>query len=124
MSTLATLLQALAAARRAGEDFDRAWEAASAQALGVSCNAGDWQPVLDTTRDGWEAAYRRLPATQPERALTLLVEDLELADEADDPCRRCGQPIPSSRGKRAPALYCSDRCRRAWHADRRDGVAA
>jgi hypothetical protein len=51
MSTLATLLEALAAARRAGQDFDAAWEAASALALGASCDPGDWRGVLEGTRD-------------------------------------------------------------------------
>jgi hypothetical protein len=106
-----------------GRDFDDAWEAASATALGASCDPGDWRPVLDGTRDGWEAAYQRMPATDRERALTLLGEGMELVD-VGRACRRCDGPIPPERDRRAPASFCSDRCRRQWHAARRERVAA
>jgi hypothetical protein len=117
MSTLATLLEALAAARRAGEDFDSAWEAATALALGASCDPADWRGVLETTRDGWRAAYHRMPAKRCERALSLLGEDAEPTDVGRD-CRRCGRPIPPERGRRRAALYCSSQCRRAWSRER------
>jgi hypothetical protein len=118
MSTLALLFEALAAARRAGEDFDSAWEAASALALGASCDAGDWAPVLDGTRDAWSAAYHRWPASPAERALSLLGFDAEASDvERAGWCRRCGLPIPPERGRRAPALYCSRACGQAWHRE-------
>jgi hypothetical protein len=117
------LLEALAAARRAGEDFDAAWEAASALALGSSCDPADWRGVRESTREGWEAAYRRMPAKSCERALSLLGEARETVD--GDVCRRCGQPIPPGRGRRRAAVYCTDACRRRWHADReRERVAA
>jgi RNA polymerase-binding transcription factor DksA len=64
-----------------------------------------------------------MPATRHERALSLLGQDVELVD--GDVCRRCGNPIPADRGRRARAVYCCDRCRRAWHAERsRERVAA
>lgn len=135
MSALSVLLEALAAARRSGEEFDSAWEAASALALGASCDPADWRAVLDGTRDGWEAAYRRLPASSSERALTLLAWDAELADvgrqspvgdsDTGRVCRHCDQPISPERGRRAPAFFCSTRCRQAWHRGRaRERVAA
>jgi hypothetical protein len=116
MSTLATLLEALAAARRAGEDFDAAWEAASALALGSSCDPNDWSSVLASTEDGWRRAFEQWPQTEGERALSLLHEDMELVEDRD--CRRCGEPIPAGRGRRRPALYCSGRCRRLASAER------
>jgi len=117
MSTLSVLFESLAAARRAGHDFDFAWEAAIVAALGQACNPGDWEPVLDGTRGTWERAYVGLPATSSERALSLLGEDGVLTD-VRNVCRRCSQPIPPERQRRAPALYCCDHCRRAWHAER------
>ena len=77
MSTLATLFASLAAARRAGEDFDLAWEAASVEALGASCDPADWAAVLASTRPSWQAAYNDRPATSPERAVGLLGEGME-----------------------------------------------
>jgi hypothetical protein len=108
------VFQALADARRSGVDFDRAWEAASVEALGASCDAGDWAPVLEGTRGAWLAAYHRMPATDHERALSLLGWDAELVD-VGRVCRRCGLGIPPERGRRAPAFFCTDECRRAWH---------
>jgi hypothetical protein len=123
VSTLATLFEALTAARRAGEDFDAAWEIASVGALGASWEAGDWAPVLEATRQTWEAAYQRLPASSSERALTLLGWEAELVD-VGRACRRCGSGIPPERGRRGPASFCSDRCRRSWHQRARERVAA
>lgn len=135
MSTLAVLLEALAAARRSGADFDAAWEGASTEALGASCAAGDWAPVLDSTRDGWASAYRRWPASPAERSLTSLAFGAELADigrrkgtvsgipDVGRACRRCGDPIPPERFERSPPVYCTDECRKLWHRER-ERVAA
>ena len=131
MSTLAILFESLAAARRAGMSFDSAWDAASVEALGASCDPADWTAVLSATRPSWEASYRGWPATPPERAVGLLGFDASLPDdpertvaERSDNCRRCGSVIPVDRGRRG-ALFCSARCRRAFHSARaRERVAA
>jgi hypothetical protein len=115
MSTLATLFEALTAARRLGVDFDNAWQAATAQALGSSCDPADWSGVLQATEDCWRRAYDGLPASRCERALSLIVEDMERADGDGDVCRRCSGLIPPERGRRARAVFCSDACRREWH---------
>jgi hypothetical protein len=117
MSALAVLFEALAAARRSGVPFDVAWEAASVEALGASCEPADWRPVLESTEESWRRAYDRMPPTRCERALSLLGWDAELTD-VGRVCRNCGLGIPPERGRRGAALYCRDECRRVAHRER------
>jgi hypothetical protein len=116
MSTLSVLFESLAAARRAGEPFDAAWQAASMVALGSPCDADDWEAVLGATVGTWRSAYEDLPASRHERALSLLVEGVEAAGVDGETCRRCSGPIPA--GRRRSALYCGNACRRLAHAER------
>ena len=122
MAPLTTLLNGLARARRAGLGFDEAWEAATVEALAVSCDSADWSVVLGTTRASWEAAYRGKPATAAERAVGLLGWDVELIERTDK-CRRCGELIAPERARRGRTRYCSTSCRRRFHSER-ERVAA
>jgi hypothetical protein len=113
MSVLATLLEALVAARRSGVGFDAAWEAASVEALGASCDPGDWSGVLQATEGAWRSAYDRLPASRGEVAVAMIGYDAELEDVGRRLCRLCGTPIAPER--RPNVMFCSDPCRRTWH---------
>jgi hypothetical protein len=57
----------LAEARAAGVPFDVAWR----RSFPRSAGRGGRQ-ALEETREGWRRAYVGEPATQPERALTLV----------------------------------------------------
>jgi hypothetical protein len=124
-SPLPCLLEALAAAKRAGEPFDTAWQAATAQALGATCDPQDWTAVLESTRAQWQQCYKRaghehnrLASAAIER-ISLLSEDRELVERPGRICHHCGGDVPARRGGRGKAvLYCSDRCNKRASEDR------
>ncbi len=100
----------LAAARRDGVSFDRAWPVA----LGTAVNAVQWEreewiDALSGTVEAWRAAWERRDTTRPEQALAVLVRPggEQLPERA---CEGCGQEIPSDRHR--AARFCSDPCRR------------
>lgn len=111
--------QHLAARRRAGDPFDRAW--AGALAAVPPPDLEIWAAALAETEDAWRAAYDRLPAAPAERALRAAGFDperrpFEVPDQWLRFCAMCGDPIPPDR--RPNARYCSRACQRATHGRR------
>ncbi len=112
-----SLLDQLAAARRAGVDFADVWPRALKAALsGAHTSERDeWASVLSETAQAWAAAFQRAPARGSERALRVL-DDPERETLPDCPrgcCQHCQQPIPPR--KKRSAKFCSDDCRRDHH---------
>ncbi len=109
-------------ARRAGREFDGAWEAALRRALEPTSDP-DWAVALRATRDAWASAFERRPAPLKERATLRLLPDVDAERFPDDAriCRRCGEMIPSSR--KGPAKYCSRQCQRAGSLERLTAAA-
>jgi hypothetical protein len=72
VSCAARLREHLAADLAAGTDFDDAWPAAVAAALGWARTRRDrdtWAAAFDHTRMAWEAAYLGEPAGSCDRAI-------------------------------------------------------
>jgi hypothetical protein len=117
------LREQLAAARRAGASFDRAWPGALKAAVNASqWERTEWLEVLSGMVEAWRAGWERQPATRPERALAMLVlpGGEPLPERA---CEHCCGEIPSERDKRA--LFCSDGCakRAAYFRERERATA-
>lgn len=113
----------LADRRRAGASFDEAWPAALGAALRGESDDEEWTVALGATRGAWLAAYAGAPASNPERALTLVGEDREpLVEDVGRRCERCEEPMPA--GKPVHARYCSRECQRAMHGRRVLSAAA
>jgi predicted nucleic acid-binding Zn ribbon protein len=131
-SPLPQLLEVLAACKRVGMPWDKAWQAAVTQALAVTCDEADWREVLDATQSQWMLAYRRRGAAHDRQAraalakLSVLAEDRLLVDDPGNDCARCGQPLPPRKRRGGRQIYCSERCRRLanWERDRRRSHAA
>jgi len=73
----AVLLDQLAAARRRGEPFERAWPLARDAALATveaPWESREWSEVLAETSSSWRASYERWPAPSREQALRLIRE--------------------------------------------------
>lgn len=110
----------LAEHRRAGLPFDAAWPA-TMRALPAT-EREVWAETLEATAHAWEAAYHRLPATQPERALSAAGGDPEReiptgqADPWERACQGCGGPIGAHRQRNA--VYCGCACQRAVYRER------
>ena len=118
-----TLLRVLAEDRRQGVTFSDAWP----RAVLAAALDREWREALNSTRDGWEGAYDRQPATRRERALAAVQDELQINDaDARGLCVHCGDPIPATRGLKA--IYCDETCRRernyAIEVDRRATAAA
>jgi hypothetical protein len=115
------LRERLAAARRAGVSFEKAWPDALMAAVDASeWERAEWLEVLSGTVEDWRAAWERRPATRPEQALAMLVMPggKPLPERA---CEQCGGEIPPERDRRA--LFCSDGCakRAAYLRERERG---
>jgi len=120
------LVDLLAAERRNGTPFDDAWPAAVARSLadvaGVELEA--WRAALSETRPAWAASWERRPATGAQRALRAVAEDPDreaLPAAYAGSCARCGQTI-AAKPRGAPATYCSSKCRRSAHVERRQAA--
>jgi len=124
VSPLDALLDALRAARDAGQPFADTWPAAviAATAGLGEWEARQWRGALDATRGAWEAAYERQPAEREHGAVARLADPEEreaLPAGCDRSCERCDVAITA---RPANARYCSARCQRA--ATKRTAVAA
>jgi hypothetical protein len=122
MSVVQALHAELAGHRRAGLDFNTAWDRAVPVALQAACEGG-WLTVLQVTRHAWEAGYERQRPTRRENAASMLAHRDEgiIVDVLDDTepiseplerrCVHCDDPLPA--GSRANRKYCSTVCRQA-----------
>ncbi|HXW59238.1 MAG TPA: hypothetical protein VEJ23_07140 [Solirubrobacteraceae bacterium] len=107
----AALLEQLAAARRRGEGFDRAWPDAVGMAL-EAADAADrqgWAEALNSLADAWRASFERRPPSRQEHALAVVASDPDRVPVPDRECARCGGEVPPDRPRRAS--YCSQDCR-------------
>jgi len=123
----ALLLDQLAAARRAGEDFEAAFETAVEAALAVvagDTERADWHEAFVGTIDSWLAGWERRPiATRAELALRAVADSSDREPAPERPCARarCGREIPEDRGRvrgGQRVRFCSDRCRRLAYTER------
>ena len=83
-------------ARRAGLDFAGAWPLATQQI------PAEWAEAIPQTRDGWQRAYEREPATKAERAAALLADSVDALDDHERGGPRRG--ARARRGKRRLSL--------------------
>ncbi len=121
---LAALLDALAAARSDGLDFDTAWPDGLAAALRAAerWERGDWACALGATQDAWRMAYGRRAPRSAEQALQALEDpDRETVDVPERECDWCGGTI-ATRDPRA--RFCSSRCRHRGSEERTRARAA
>ena len=128
MTPAATLLEELARARRAGQEFEQAWSEALPIALAHALDREErtsWAEVLGGMVEAWRRAWERRPASGHERALVLVADREPGVPLPDRECEHCGQAIPPDRGRSTGVtLYCSERCRRAAYDHRRARAAA
>jgi hypothetical protein len=101
--------RALEDARRRGEDFTVAWDAA------LRLARGDWREALRATVPAWRAAYEGTPPSTAELALQNIARSPagQLWDLARAYCATCDKPMSATR----PSLYCGRACQQI--ADRR-----
>jgi len=64
-------------ARRAGLDFAGAWPLALAQL------PAEWAEAVPQTREGWQRAFEREPASTAERAVAALLDGLDMVDDPE-----------------------------------------
>ena len=77
MSFVAVRRRELAANRRAGRDFDAAWNSAFLRA-----STGDERNALVATEHGWRSAFNDVEPTRAERALAVTGSSIdELPDD-------------------------------------------
>jgi hypothetical protein len=118
----AILLDRLAAARRAGQAFEEAWDpalAAAVQAADTGRDRREWLEAFRGTLESWRGAFERRSAPRCERALRVVAEDPERVPVPERECEHCHGPIPAGRGRPfAPAKFCADECRRAATRER------
>lgn len=110
MTPPVVLREHLAAARRGGVSFDRAWPAALAAAVNTAqWEREEWRDVLSRMVETWRAAWERRDASCAERAVLALVMPggTPLPERA---CENCGEEIPADRHRNA--RFCSYSCRR------------
>jgi predicted nucleic acid-binding Zn ribbon protein len=115
----ATLVELLAAARREGVTFERAWPDALAAALTVvqtKWERSEWASVLGSMASTWRDAFERVPADGRERALATVAQDPDRVPIPDRECERCGEEIPPDRGPLA--IYCSGDCKDETNRER------
>lgn len=125
MTPAAVLLNRLAAARRAGQSFDAAFEAALLAALTVAPGpeVEDWRLALAETAEEWRAGWERRPLTRAELALRAVADPTDREPVPERPCARsrCRREIPDDRGRvrgGQRVRFCSDRCRRLAYTER------
>ncbi len=119
MNPAAVLVEQLAAARREGVTFERAWPDALAAALTVvqtKWERSEWANVLGGMVEVWRDAFERVPASRHERALAAVAQDPDRQPMPDRPCERCGEEIPPDRGPLA--IYCSGDCKDSTNRER------
>lgn len=112
---VAQVRQELAQRRAQGEPFPTAWAAVVATVRGRERD--EWIAALRSTAEAWARAYQGLPPTKPERCLAFAGSDLEPL--ASKRCAHCRKAMPAATGRgQHRRRFCSDRCRRAYHAER------
>jgi len=124
MSPSSVLFSQLADARRAGESFEEAWPPALAAALAsvhTKAECREWSEALGGMVETWRRAFERQPASNHERALSLLADNSDREPAPDRECEFCHGEIGADRGRLA--VFCSDRCRHAANYERTHAAA-
>lgn len=108
-----------------GRGFESAWGEALARAC-TGPGAEEWRSILEGQVDVWRRAYERDEQTSAERALAVLLADLdldrvelvaggdddELPGEPERVCAHCHGERGSMEGRSPKARFCSERCKR------------
>lgn len=112
--------------RQTGHSFESAWP----EALARTCKglAGEgWRQIFTEQEDAWRRAWERGPQTRGERALSVLLADLDRTELVGDgeellpdgePARTCAHCDGAMTGRARQARYCSAECERAAARER------